>query len=149
MNEENIKEQVKTLGGDALLFKALALIVYTFYRRSMVVGMGFLQAKPDDEALRIMLKNAESHAEFLQGSEYSIKTDYLFGRMMKTDFYIDIKTGKVRLSYSDNPEYTSWIGLKSSPSEQAKALVSAGILKCIEDGSFSDEVLVKLVNANA
>lgn len=134
-----------------LMFRAFMLIVFTFYRRSMVVGMGALQTKSDVLVKAHLLSTIL--IAHLSNDEFKYDTDYLFGRMMKTTFYMNIKTGKVWAKYSTNPEYTSWIGLKESPSDQEKTLICTGIEACMEDEFFKSgvglEVVTRLADANA
>lgn len=126
------------------LRRVLFHVIWAFYERSHVVGMGVLQAVPDP----IARERLEAYIQKLtMGSCLELDLDYAFGKMMKTTFSI-YKDGTIKVDHSSNPEYCSWLIRKMTPSERRKYIISEGLNAAIDDLEIGEETLITIINRN-
>lgn len=123
----------------------LAVIVWTFYEESHAVGMGFLQAIPDQKAKEAITAHA-LNSQVVNGT-VTFDTDYLFGRMMKTTFKVS-DNGSISVSHSDNPEYCSWLRIRETPSQRRKSLTGKAI-EAATEGGLDEDFLSRVVGRNS
>lgn len=126
----------------------LSHVIMEFYKKSSVVGMGGLNATNNDDAVLASLIEIGAGRFYSEEKDtFSFYSDYLFGRMMKTDFVLDPNTGKITIGYNPNPEYSSWVW--ANPQKQVKEFTGAALEKCIGREDVLEVVLEKVIKANS
>lgn len=120
-------------------------VVWAFYERSHVVGMGIFQAVPDPIAKERFGAVIE---KLRMGSCLEIDFDYAFGKMMKTTFAI-YKDGRIDVKHSSNPEYCSWLTGKMSPADRCRYIISEALSDAVGNEGIGEETLLTIINRNA
>lgn len=121
----------------------MAHVIQLFYMNSDVVGLHSIS----NENLLLRLIDKGDMLWSSSGDAIDFYADYLYGRMLKTDFKLSPSNNRIVVDYNPNPEYSSWV--RADPRRQSSTYVATALELCIGREDVLEDVLDMVIKANS